>query len=142
MLRSLISEEALREVLQGVWCIVSLFLVLVFGRYGIIRMRSPQWREDPRMGAAAFLWLYFVGSFLYRAGSWALIRTDNGAGGGLASLVAGRYPELAIVASAIAVAAALGCMRVFLPTHWSPWVWISAGAVSILTPVTLFFVGR
>lgn len=147
-------SKDLWEVLNGIWFMVSLVLVGVFGTFLVWRSwrwvrqtypDEPLWRSLWYQATAVvlgrgienqavfFLMLYFVGSSVYRVITWVLLL-----GGDTISLTA--YHAGLVFGTGLALVAALGMIRTFTPERWNPWLWVSAGSVSVAVPVIVHIV--
>jgi hypothetical protein len=145
--QSIWDSQDIREVMNGMWGILSYSLALTFfaflvGRvYKFFKNRErsealwkPLWRSIANDGienqAALALMTYFIGSAIYRTWVWVLLYK-----GAIDDNFIKSHYAVPIIGSLIALVGALCAIRIFTPPKLNPWLWMSVGTIAITVPI-------
>src|SRR5688572_20483661 len=94
-----------RELANGVWFFLNVFLAAVFGWFVLKSIRTePSWRHRPSILLAIGLTTYFCGSLLLRLWVWTLLMTE---GHGDDYAFVSKQVWVPLLAAAIAITGAL-----------------------------------
>jgi hypothetical protein len=120
----LTTDMIVRELINGAWFVLNLYMVGIFLLYLVPEIRRvSRWYAQERNKAALGLLFYFSGGALFHGWIWYLLRMARlqVVGGFLANSYA------VIVASAIfAFVGALLCIAVFSEKRWGHVAWLGA----------------
>lgn len=138
----------LRELMNGMWFVLSVEVIFALTVYVINRALTPQepdksifvvsvpWYRE--LGVQlAIAWLTYMSGSALRAGwIWALLECQNREGIDQCGHIS-KNVELLYAACFLAIVGGVCTIRILLPQHWRPWSYVIPAALALAIPTTL-----
>lgn len=133
----LIDHTVTREIGNGIWTMIGLFLILglLYTLVQDIRHR-PNWRADRGTALVIGTLVYFLGSIDRSTYIWLSFIWQNR---GWDTTAVRESHWVLIVAAALAITGGLCILRICIVERFGDWAWIAAGVVSVVVPVAVYW---
>lgn len=128
----------IREIMNGMWFVLSLALLFAYVTYALTRLRGGDAYRSAAIQAAVALAVFMLGSSVRSGFIWLLLSAQNAHNQWLVKAISDRY-EILFYATLFMTVGALCCFRVFTPARWSPFSWLFVGTLGVTIPLMVHF---